>query len=216
MFEASRRVGGGTFLPAVSPSEVPFALARVFQAKGPSNDGIGNLTRVIARSRPTWQIVARSEQLFATFEAIDRRTQTLVCTFVSMLKSSDYCIDDCAASALEAGVDRLELMTLGHPATWDIDPTTAMFLRYSAHVIVNPCSIPTGVTEELSRVASAEQILELTTMTSLKAFWNHFVSALGIPMESRCADPQVLSALLEASTSADRLAREAGVRGFGG
>lgn len=216
MAETWQRADGGPFLPLVSPSDVPSALARVFQAKGPSDDGIGNLVRVIAPSRPTWQIVARSEQLFATFEAIDRRTQAMVCTFVSMLNRSDYCIDDCAASALEAGVDRIELLALEHPATWDLDPTTAMFLCYSAHVIVDPCSIPSAITDELSRAASAEQILELTMMASLKAFWNHFVSALEIPMEGRCADPQLLDILLEASASGDRLAREAGVRAVGG
>lgn len=215
MTKKSERADGSPFLAPVDPSDVPTALARVFQAKGRSDDGLGNLVRVVARSRPTWQIVARSEQLFATFEAIDPKTKAMVCTFVSMLNRSEYCIDDCAASALEAGVDRLELLALGHPATWRLDPTTVMFLCYSAHVIVDPCSIPTLVTDELSRVASAEQILELTTMASLKAFWNHLVSALQIPMEGRCADPQLLGALLDASTSADRLAREAGVRAVG-
>lgn len=184
--------------------DIPAGLLQAFRSDLCSADSIRNLTRAVASSRPTWQAAVRAEQMFATFLKVDRQTQAILCTFVSVLNNSRYCIDDCAGSALEFGVKPIALYALPHATAAVFGDRVMSFLRYAYWVVARPHDIPAEVISQLRAQAGDEEILEVTTIVSMKCFWNHFVSALSIPLEHRCKDPDLLNALCLAATGSVR------------
>jgi len=180
--------------------EIPAGLLQAFRSDLCSADSVRNLTRAVASSRPTWQAAVRAEQMFATFLKVDRQTQAILCTFVSVMNNSRYCIDDCAGSALEFGVEPVALYALPQATAAALGDRLMSFLRYAYWVVAKPNQIPAEVISQLCAQADDEEILEVTTIVSMKCFWNHFVSALSIPLEHRCKDRDLLNALCLAAT----------------
>lgn len=188
-------------VPLSDGTELPEALQRAFHADTCVAGGIRNLTRVVAASKPAWQAAVRAEQVFATFVRIGPETQAILTTYVSMLNNSTYCIDDCAGAALTLGVNVSELRALKRPTSADFDGRTIALLDYAFWVVANPNSIPDGVLESLKLHCDSEEILEATTIIAMKCFWNHFVTALAIPIDERCADRGLLAELFTSAAT---------------
>jgi len=193
--------GNEPLVPLSDVTDVPEVLQRAFQADTCVAGGIRNLTRVVAASKPAWQAVVRAEQVFATFVRIDRKTQAILTTYVSMLNNSTYCIDDCAGAALTLGVPAGELRALERPTSAVFDGRTTALLDYAYWVVASPDSIPDGVLRALKLHCDSEEILEATTIIAMKCFWNHFVTALAIPMDERCADRVLLVELFASAAT---------------
>ena len=156
---------------------------------------IRHLTRAVAASRPTWQAVVRAEQMFAMMTRIDRATQALICLYVSLLNGCGYCIDDAAGAALAEGLSPEQLLAVHAPTVETFEARACAMLRYAYWVALQPAAVPAEVTDELRRHTDDEQLLELTAVIAMKCFWNRFASALQLPPEGRCPDPNLLHTL---------------------
>ena len=116
-----------------------------------------------------------------------------------MLNGCLYCIDDAAGAAIEGGLAVAEMLALRNLSVPEWGEGTVARIVFTRWAVRAPGGIPSDVADELRKHASDEEILELTTAVAMKCFWNHFVSALGIPPEGRCPDEILLGKLSDIS-----------------
>jgi AhpD family alkylhydroperoxidase len=186
-------------VPFIDEADVAAVLRPAWQTDVRRWGEVRNLTRVVATSRPTWQAVTRAEHMYATMTRLDAATQSLLCLYTSLLNGCDYCIDDAAGAALAEGLSAGQLLGVATPSVPLYGERVTAALRYTFWVATHPTDVPAVVTEELRRYADDEELLEITAVVAMKCFWNRFVSALRIPAEGRCADPELLQALNDLS-----------------
>jgi AhpD family alkylhydroperoxidase len=191
--------GHDSLVPLLAEDDIAAELPPAWRSDLQQWGRIRHLTRAVAASRPTWQAVVRSEHMFATMTRIDRATQALVCLYVSLLNGCDYCVDDAAGTALAEGLTSGQLLAVHAPTAETVGARTRTILRYAYWVALQPVAVPADVTDELRRHIDDEQLLELTAVIAMKCFWNRFASALRLPPEGRCPDPDLLNALRELS-----------------
>jgi AhpD family alkylhydroperoxidase len=188
----------GSAIP-FSSDDVAAALRPAWNADQRRWGQVRNLTRVVAASRPTWQAVVRAEQMYATMTSLDGSTQALLCLYTSLLNGCDYCVDDAAGAALAEGLTAEQLLGVGNASPSLYDDRVTAALRYTFWVATQPTEIPARITGSLRRYVDDEEFLEITAVVAMKCFWNRFVSALRIPPEGRCSDPELLRALADLS-----------------
>ncbi|WP_431727369.1 carboxymuconolactone decarboxylase family protein [Verrucosispora sp. TAA-831] len=192
MNPGNRATGGATAPTAAQDAaDMPAALRRAFAADIERWGRVRNLTAAVARSVPTWQATVRAEHMYVSLTRLDAATQAVLCVYTSMLNGCAYCVDDAAAVALDEQVTAAQLRTLATPFA-AFDARVVAGLEYARWVVLAPSAIPPEVVGTLRRYVDDEELLELTAVVAMKCFWNRFVSALGIPPEGRCADPDLI------------------------
>lgn len=183
---------------AIDPADAEGRFRTIFRMDEEKFGRVRNLTAATAHSDPVWRAVTRSLQLFGSLRRLDRKLVSVVCLYTSVLHHSDYCIDDCAADALERGWTAADLRSLGD-AGWEArDPAVAAALGYCRRIASGLVPLDAEYFDELIRIFGDEGMVELTGVISMKIFWNKLAGGLGITPEFRC-DRGVFESLLELS-----------------
>lgn len=185
-------------LPLLDREQVSEPLQRAFDAEIRRDGRVRNLTRIVAASPASWGASTRALHLYLTLKRLDPATVSLLCLHTSMLNGCRYCIDDAAGAALEEGLAPADLLDLADLPPKRCDERMTAALRLTACLTLASAGIPTEVTAAAKRHFDDEELLELTTVVSMKCFWNRFASGLGIPPEGRCRDQELFAALCEA------------------
>jgi AhpD family alkylhydroperoxidase len=189
----------GCIVPLAEDDQISERMRSVLARDRRLTGDVRSLTRALASSEATWQAVTRAEHFYAMTRVLDVRTQTLACLYTSLLNGCLYCIDDAAGAAIEAGMPAAELLALRNLSVPELGEGTVARLLFTRWAVREPGRIPVHVVVELRRHAGNEEILELTAAVAMKCFWNHFVSALGIPPEGRCPQKILLGQLSDIS-----------------
>ncbi|WP_139488145.1 carboxymuconolactone decarboxylase family protein [Brevibacillus dissolubilis] len=160
---------------------------------------VKNLTQVVANSPMAWQTTSRALQIYLALQKVNKQLRDLLCLYTSVLNGCEYCIDDAAGEALINGWTSEQLRALAgdysHGDTFP--PAEVAALHYAKALTLQPVNYDHAIMDELKKHYDTEAVMEITTVVSMKNFWNRFAAGLGIPSELYCPDQALVQELLD-------------------
>lgn len=186
-------------VPLLEEQEGFARIRQVFRHEVEMHGRPRNLTKVVAHSRAVWEATTRALNLYSTLRAIDRHLVDILCLYTSLLNGCCYCIDDAAGEALRSGWRAEQLLRLDESHCEAFDAATMAALRYARALSLTPGEVSDEIFDGLRAHYTDEAILEISTIVSMKNFWNRFATALRIPAEGKCVNVELLDGLLDLS-----------------
>ncbi|MDQ2900733.1 MAG: carboxymuconolactone decarboxylase family protein [Acidobacteriota bacterium] len=116
-----------------------------------------------------------------TAGSVDRRIKELVYLAVSYVNECPYCISAHTATGAKAGISDEEMRAVQTEQDHSFTPHERTALQY-ARELTRTCDVE-DVSDELNKLFSDEQLVELTLIVALANFTNRFNNGLGLKPE---------------------------------
>jgi len=116
-----------------------------------------------------------------TAGSVDRRIKELVYLAVSYVNECPYCINSHTTTGAKSGISDEEMRAVQTEQDHGFTPHERAALQY-ARELTRTCDVD-DVSDELGKLFSDEQLVELTLVVALANFTNRFNNGLGIKPE---------------------------------
>ncbi|MDQ6665482.1 MAG: carboxymuconolactone decarboxylase family protein [Acidobacteriota bacterium] len=116
-----------------------------------------------------------------TAGSVDHRIKELVYLAVSYVNECTYCIDAHTRTGAQAGISDEEMRAVQTEQDHSFTPSERAALQYSRE-LTRTCDVE-DVSEEVNKLFTDEQLVELTLVVALANFTNRFNNGLGLKPE---------------------------------
>ena len=169
-------------LPRVDPARAPEAVRPAFDAFVAARGKVPNLFRVAAH-RP--EIAARLADLLAAVTGpgeVSMLLKELLSARVSHLNRCDYCLASHSLLARKLGGTEAQLGAVALGEYQPFDESWRAALRFADAMTTTTGIVPDDVYDGLAAHWNPAQIVEITSVICMFAFFNRFANALAVPV----------------------------------